>query len=302
MSSAQTIHQPAEKYCSDVFRKRHMKIDFELLQKMADAGASAQVVIAVLKADVERDRAEKRKVALRQANRRAAGAITVELRQQVYDRDGWECVYCESDVDLTCDHVVAVKKGGLTTLENLVTACRRCNAKKQDRDRKSFERQLDVQGKSKGLRRKPKGPSEEIRTEATLSDTPRARLFREAKPALLTLNISDNRAGALITQWLKLTNDDDQLVLATILKAQSLAVADAPSWILATLKGKMNERSSSVFPNPASQQSGSTAVFAGVAAAAERRARERSAARQPRPEPGDDDAAERPDPELFGAR
>ena len=33
-------------------------------------------------------------------------------------------------------------------------------------------------------------------------------LFREAKPALLALGISDSRTGGLIVQWLKLTNDD----------------------------------------------------------------------------------------------
>ncbi|HJP69769.1 MAG TPA: hypothetical protein VJ846_12790 [Sphingomicrobium sp.] len=106
------------------------------------------------------------------------------------------------------------------------------------------------------------------RDAATLADTPRARLFREAKPALLTLGISDSRAGGLVVQWLKLTNDDDQLVLATILKAQSDCVAEAPSWILATLRGKMNERSRN---NPAADQSRSAPIIAGVAAAAERR-------------------------------
>ena len=145
-------------------------------------------------------------------------------------------------------------------------------------------------------------PSDIERQAATLSDTPRARLFREGKPALLTMNISDSRAGALIVGWLKLTNDDDQLVLATILRAQALAVADAPSWILATLKGRTNERTGSHHPNSAAGQSGSTAIIAGVAAATERRARERHAAGQHRPASPDDHAAETPDPELFGTR
>jgi hypothetical protein len=142
--------------------------------------------------------------------------------------------------------------------------------------------------------------SDQERLDATVSDTPRARLFREGKPALLTLKIADSRAGALIAQWLKLTNDDEQLVLATILKAQGLAVADAPSWILATLKGKTDERRGSLHPDSRAQQSGSTAVLAGVAAAAERRARERSPTGRNGQIPPDDDAAQRPDPELFG--
>jgi hypothetical protein len=51
-------------------------------------------------------------------------------------------------------------------------------------------------------------PAETERNEAALADTPRAGLFREAKPALLALGISDSRTGGLIVQWLKLTNDD----------------------------------------------------------------------------------------------
>jgi hypothetical protein len=57
-------------------------------------------------------------------------------------------------------------------------------------------------------------PAETERNEATLADTPRACLFREAKPALLALGISDSRTGGLIVQWMKLTNETDQLVLA----------------------------------------------------------------------------------------
>jgi hypothetical protein len=45
-------------------------------------------------------------------------------------------------------------------------------------------------------------PAETERNEATLADTPRACLFREAKPALLALGISDSRTGGLIVQWL----------------------------------------------------------------------------------------------------
>lgn len=137
-------------------------------------------------------------------------------------------------------------------------------------------------------------------SEATLVDTPRARLFREGKGALLTLNIAPNRAGGLIGQWLKVTSNDEQLVLAVILKAQSLAVADAPSWILATLKGKLNECSGTIRTNSGTDQSRSTAILAGVAAASDRRARERSAGGQQRSASQDAGVAGEADPELFG--
>jgi hypothetical protein len=64
------------------------------------------------------------------------------LRLEVHERDNWTCVYCQATEKLTCDHVVPVKRGGATTIDNLVTACAPCNSKKQDRDRKQFEREL----------------------------------------------------------------------------------------------------------------------------------------------------------------
>ena len=51
-------------------------------------------------------------------------------RQNVFKRDGGKCVYCESKMDLTLDHVVPKSRGGKTTWGNLVTACKRCNSKK----------------------------------------------------------------------------------------------------------------------------------------------------------------------------
>ncbi|WP_317194238.1 HNH endonuclease [Penaeicola halotolerans] len=51
-------------------------------------------------------------------------------RFNLFKRDGFSCQYCSSRKDLTLDHVIPKSKGGKTTWENLVTACRRCNARK----------------------------------------------------------------------------------------------------------------------------------------------------------------------------
>lgn len=67
-------------------------------------------------------------------------------------------------------------------------------------------------------------------------------------------------------------------------------------------QGNPDERSGSVFANPRPQQSGSAAVLAGVAAAAERRARERVAAGQQGPPDAKANAAAIDDPDFFGAR
>ncbi|WP_291725828.1 HNH endonuclease [Bernardetia sp.] len=53
-------------------------------------------------------------------------------RQNIFKRDGNQCVYCNSTKDLTLDHVVPRSQGGKTSWTNLVSACQRCNAKKSD--------------------------------------------------------------------------------------------------------------------------------------------------------------------------
>lgn len=55
------------------------------------------------------------------------------LRSQVYDRDGWKCVECESPDHLTLDHIFPYSLGGEDTLENLQTLCRSCNSRKGSR-------------------------------------------------------------------------------------------------------------------------------------------------------------------------
>lgn len=58
------------------------------------------------------------------------GEIPEGLRWQVFRRDGYACVECDSRDRLTADHVIAESKGGPTTLDNLRTLCRSCNSRK----------------------------------------------------------------------------------------------------------------------------------------------------------------------------
>ncbi|MBA4782953.1 MAG: HNH endonuclease [Rhizobiales bacterium] len=51
-------------------------------------------------------------------------------RFNVFLRDRFECQYCGASHDLTFDHLVPRSKGGLTTWENVVTACSPCNLRK----------------------------------------------------------------------------------------------------------------------------------------------------------------------------
>ncbi len=53
-------------------------------------------------------------------------------RQNIFKRDSGKCVYCSSPKDLTLDHVIPKSRGGKTTWNNLVTACKSCNSRKGD--------------------------------------------------------------------------------------------------------------------------------------------------------------------------
>ncbi len=57
-------------------------------------------------------------------------------RVNIYARDGYRCQYCGDKCktdELTYDHVIPRSKGGLTTWENIVSACYICNRDKANR-------------------------------------------------------------------------------------------------------------------------------------------------------------------------
>lgn len=53
-------------------------------------------------------------------------------RQNIFKRDEGKCQYCGSTKDLTLDHVLPRSKGGRSTWDNLVSACKPCNSRKGD--------------------------------------------------------------------------------------------------------------------------------------------------------------------------
>ena len=71
-------------------------------------------------------------------------------RQNVFKRDGYTCQYCGTQKDLTLDHVIPRSKKGKSTWTNLVTACKRCNARKGD---------YSVESAGLRLRKQPEKPS-----------------------------------------------------------------------------------------------------------------------------------------------
>ena len=71
-------------------------------------------------------------------------------RFNLFLRDGFCCQYCGSKGDLTFDHVVPRSNGGVTSWENVVAACSKCNLKKGSKN---------LRGVGMKLQRSPRKPS-----------------------------------------------------------------------------------------------------------------------------------------------
>ena len=56
--------------------------------------------------------------------------LPADLRWTVFGRDGYACVVCGSNLDLTVDHIHPVSLGGTNDPSNLQTLCRSCNCSK----------------------------------------------------------------------------------------------------------------------------------------------------------------------------
>lgn len=58
--------------------------------------------------------------------------VSNELRQEIFERDGYTCVNCGSTEkeSLEIDHIKPISKGGKTEPGNLQTLCRNCNIRK----------------------------------------------------------------------------------------------------------------------------------------------------------------------------
>ncbi len=54
----------------------------------------------------------------------------VLTRENVFKRDGFTCQYCGTQKELTLDHLIPKARGGETSWNNLVTACKKCNSYK----------------------------------------------------------------------------------------------------------------------------------------------------------------------------
>lgn len=74
----------------------------------------------------------------------SANPVKVSIRYFVYERDNYTCQYCglnigENDTgNLTVDHIVTKKAGGLHHEDNLRTSCRICNSRRGEKSIEEF--------------------------------------------------------------------------------------------------------------------------------------------------------------------
>ena len=106
----------------------------DALAYLAEKGLSIQEIIEFARLS---ERKRDNTAAERQARYRQRRDVTPPewevIRFQIFERDGFACTYCGETEELACDHIVPLVQGGLSTPDNLTTACRACNSEKSGR-------------------------------------------------------------------------------------------------------------------------------------------------------------------------
>jgi len=145
---------------------------------------------------------------------------------------------------------------------------------------------------SSELRSAPPPASAPIYTDS------RHELWGEGVPILVSMGVSESGARGNIGRWLKAMRDDSQAVLGAIQRARDNRVLNPIPWITQALAGPKNGSAHhEIRTHSYSNRSSSAAVLAGVAAATERRARERGATGQQWKVSSNADVAKNDDPE-----
>lgn len=110
--------------------------------------------------------------------RKTARQIEQTISWTVYRRDNYSCRYCgKDDVPLTVDHLVLWEKGGPSIVNNLVSACKKCNRTRGNMEYADWIKSEYYLGVSATLPQSIKIDNQNILD--TLDDIPRVRVFRK---------------------------------------------------------------------------------------------------------------------------
>ena len=112
--------------------------DYEFLRDHFGSGELDGLTIEQAKEHVRKKQQEGRakqiKKKLVRTRRADFSARRAQLMLALIDRDGYVCQHpdCDSQDDLTIDHIIPLSRGGSDELDNLRLLCRRHNAEKGD--------------------------------------------------------------------------------------------------------------------------------------------------------------------------
>lgn len=105
-------------------------------------------------------------------------SISTRIRFEVFKRDGFTCQYCGAKppaVVLHADHIVPLAEGGPDEMNNLVTACERCNLGKssvplsfmpvplQEHIKKEHERREQMDAMNEAIKSQRQNENDDVR-------------------------------------------------------------------------------------------------------------------------------------------
>lgn len=122
---AQRLHEQEDKY------KKRMQRYWQ-----SDKGKLAKAAKDKRYANTEKGKFAKHKTAIKRKHQIRTTDCTLTHQQwaEIKKRFNHKCAYCDREMQrLEMDHVIPLSKGGPHTAQNIVPACRTCNAKKGGR-------------------------------------------------------------------------------------------------------------------------------------------------------------------------
>lgn len=120
-----------------------MSVVASIISDLVKAGVDPDLVGRVASALAQREPVETRtaRQELYKPHPDVSAKEWLSLREKVFERDAWVCVYCgDAPSSPQCDHVVPITRGGKSTVDNLVTSCKRCNSSKKGKTSEEWRR------------------------------------------------------------------------------------------------------------------------------------------------------------------
>ena len=121
--------------------------------------------------------------------------LRVKFKDEVFERDGHECLKCGSLENLTIDHIVPVSKGGIDEMDNLQTLCKTCNLSKKTNIADYRSENTQSKGKERKGKENKGGDKQPVNV--------RLEIFRKSLDQFLFIH-GTNRVNAFIAYWTEL--------------------------------------------------------------------------------------------------